>query len=218
MEDEELEEETPQENYKLIEVSSLAVAQPKKEGDPLPPLSKEQEVAIFKSLAHKSMKNVGKDFGFHFYYDTDQKIVRAIQTVSNKVKKAPELYGISEDVVDIVDEAMSKRSIRKNPLARADMALEAELFRDKLDAVRDKAADMLLMKLSKFDKKTTIDGISIRDLKDVLAMAVDKSRLMKGESTENIVKLSKVDTDNMTPEDALKVIMKAREMIVESNK
>jgi hypothetical protein len=138
--------------------------------------------------------------------------------IARKVKRAPDLYGISEDAVSVIVEAMESRSVSKNPRIRAEVAILAESFRDKLDTMRDQVADMIMMKLEKYNSKKGIDGITIRDLKDLLATAIDKGRLLRGESTENIVKMSKVDTEKMTPEDALKFVLKAREALIEAKK
>jgi hypothetical protein len=84
--------------------------------------------------------------------------------------------------------------------------------------MRDTVAEIITKKLNKYNTKKGVDEVSIRDLKDLLAMAIDKSRLLKGESTENIVKMSKIDTENLSPEDAMKVILKARELMLDSKK
>lgn len=184
----------------------------------IPRLTKEQEAEMFKALAHKSYKQVGLDFGFHFYYKTDAQVRAAVMNIVRKVRKAPEIYGISKDAVEVVDEAARSRSVKMNPKIRADIAIQNESFKDRLDTMRDKVAEMIMIKLQKYDSKRTIDGISIRDLKDLLATAIDKSRLMRGESTENIIKMSKIDTDAMSPDEALKVVMKAREAMIEARK
>lgn len=183
-----------------------------------PVLTKEQEKQLFMDLAFKSYKQVGMDYGLHYYYKTDAKVRNVVLAIASKIRKAPELWGISEDAVDVVDEAAASRSIRKNPAIKSMVAIQQESFKDKLDTMRDQVAEMIMMKLDKYNSKKTIEGISIRDLKDLLAVAIDKSRLMRGESTENVVKMSKIDTDNLSPEDALKVIMKARELMIENNK
>lgn len=183
-----------------------------------PILNKEQESKMFKEIAHKSYLDVGKDFGFHLYYKTDQKVRSAVMNIVRKVSRAPEIYGISQDVVEVVQEAAASRSIKNNPRIKAQINIENETFRDRLDTMRDKVAEMIMMKLQKYDTKKTIDGITIRDLKDLLAVAVDKSRLMRGESTENIAKLAKIDTDGLTPQQALDIVMRARDAMIEAKK
>jgi hypothetical protein len=49
-------------------------------------------------------------------------------------------------------------------------------------------------------------------------MAVDKYRLVKGESTDNIIHYSKLNLDNVSPEEALTLVLKAREAVIDSKK
>lgn len=182
-------------------------------------LTKEQETEIFKALAHKTYKEIGYEYGVHLMYPgNDIKVTSFVYDIAKKIKKAPELWGISEDVVDIVQEALDSRSIKKNPGLRSDMALAQESFRDKLDEMRDKVAELIGRKLKKYDTAKGIDNVQLRDLKDLLSMAIDKGRLMRGESTENIKKLSPLNVDDMSPEEALGVIMKARDALIEGKK
>lgn len=181
-----------------------------------PILTREQEANMFKALAFKSYKTIGHEFGLHYYYKTDAQVRTAVMGIARKVRKAPELYGISEDAVDVIDEAAASRSIRKNPAIRSAVAIQQESFKDRLDTMRDQVADMIMMKLDKYNSKKGIDNVTLKDLKDLLGLSIDKSRLLRGESTETIVKLSKMDTDNMTPQQALEVVMKARDAMIEA--
>jgi len=187
---------------------------------PYPVLNQEQEVRIFKSLTHLSYIKSAKANGLHLIEPeaSDGRMLSIVQTIVRKISKAPELWGLSKDSVQIVQEALDRRSIRKNPGLRADIAIQEESFRDKLDTMRDTVAEIITKKLKKYNTVSGIKEISIRDLKDLLGMAIDKGRLLRGESTENIKKMSPIDTDNMTPEDALKVIMKAREAMLDNKK
>lgn len=179
-------------------------------------MTKEKELEIFKSLAFKSYKQVGYDSGLHLIYKTDPKVRAAVMNIARKVRKAPELYGISEDAVKIVDEAAASRSIKQNPAIRSAVAIQQESFKDKLDNMRDSVAELIMEKLKGYGKKGGIDQVTLRDLKDLLAVAIDKGRLLRGESTDNIVKYNKLDTENMTPQEALDVVMKARDAMIEA--
>lgn len=182
-------------------------------------LTKEQEAEMFKGLVHKTYKEVGYDQGLHLMYPgNDSKVVSVVYNIIKKIMKAPELWGISYDTLSIVRDSLDKRNIKKNPSLAADVAIAEESFKDKLDTMRDTVAEIISKKLQKYNTKKGIDDISIRDLKDLLAMAIDKGRLLRGESTENIIKLSRIDVDNMSPDEALRVVIKARDVLVESKK
>lgn len=181
--------------------------------------TKEKEAEMFKALAHKSYKEVGKDFGLHLVYDNDDaRVTSTVFAIARKIRKAPELWGLSKDVIDVVQQAIDKRNVKVNPALKSDIAIAEESFRDKLDTMRDTVAEIITKKLNKYNTTKGIDNVQLRDLKDLLAMAIDKGRLLRGESTENLIKLSKIDTDNMSPEEALKVIMKARDALIEGKK
>ena len=182
-------------------------------------LTKEQEATMFKSLAHKTYKEVGYEYGIHLMYPNNDVAVTAfVHRLAERIRKAPELWGISEDAMEVIEEAIASRSISKNPMLRSDMALQEESFRDKLDTMRDTVAEIITKKLEKFNTKAGIKDVQLRDLKDLLSMTIDKSRLLRGESTENIKKLSPLNVEDLSPEDALKVIMKARDVLIEGKK
>lgn len=182
-------------------------------------LTKEQEADMFKSLAHKTYKEVGYDYGVQFMFPGDDiRVTKYVYYIAQKIKKAPELWGISEDLVEVIQESLDGRSIKNNPALNADRNIQAESFRDKLDTMRDKVAELIFKKLKKYKGEKGLDTVQLRDLKDLLAMAIDKGRLMRGESTENIKKMSPLNVDDMKPETALAIIMKARDVLIEAKK
>lgn len=182
-------------------------------------LTKDQEALMFKSLAFKTYKEVGYDYGIQFMFPgNDIKVTSYVHRIAEKIKKAPELWGISVDAVEVIQEALDSRSIKNNPGIKSDIALQEESFRDKLDGMRDTVAEIITKKLKKFNTSKGIDNVQLRDLKDLLAMAIDKGRLMRGESTENIKKMSPLNVEDMSPEDALKVVLKARDILIEGKK
>lgn len=195
--------------YSMEEVKPTIVAR----------LTKEKEAEIFKALAHKSYSEVGKDFGLHLIYPEDTaKVTSVVFGIARKVRRAPQLWGLSEDTVEVIQEAIDKRSVKKNPKIKSDIAIMEESFRDKLDTMRDRIAGIIDKKLEKYEKKGGDEGVSIRDLKDLLIMAIDKGRLLRGESTENIKKMSPLNVDAMSPETALDIVLKAREVLIEGKK
>ena len=76
---------------------------------------------------------------------------------------------------------------------------------------------ILRRKLGKIKTNKELDDISFRDIKDIVAMTIDKTRLYSGQSTENVVQYSKVDP-NLSPQEAMTLLLKAREAIIEQKK
>jgi hypothetical protein len=177
-------------------------------------IDRETEAEIFKKLAHSTLQKVALEYGFDKYYDTPATQKAAVSNIAQKIKKAPSLYGLTQEVVDLVSETMQSRSIMNT--SKAELIAQAESFKDKLDNMRDTVAEILQKKLDKDKKKGNYDSVSYRDLKDLLATIIDKSRLLRGESTEHVLHLSKVDTDKLTPQQSLAIIMKAREAMLEA--
>lgn len=145
----------------------------------------------------------------------------AVYNVYNRVQKAPELYGITPEVVELVKETVASRKLTNT--ASGNKALvaerEKEAFRDKLEVIRDTAAEILNKKLLKLNKSSrSIDDIKIKEIADVMAMAIDKYRLVKGESTDNVIHYSKLELDNVSPAEALNLVLKAREAFIDSKK
>jgi len=174
---------------------------------------RETETKIFKQLTHKTFKQVAKDFGVE---GKDKNISAVIANIAKKIRKAPDLWGLSKDTVEVVQAALDSRSINKNPKLRAEIALVEESFKDRLSTIRDKTAGILEKKLKSYEKKGGHRDISVRDLKDLLSMAIDKSRLLNDESTENIKKMSPMNVDDLKPEEALSIILKAREVLLDN--
>lgn len=181
-------------------------------------LTKEEEASIFKGLVHKTGLELANEYDFGRVYKTDGAKRLAIFNLTRKIKKAPELYGISNEVVELVEEALNDRRIVHNPLQVFVKDREVREYKDKLEVIRDQATQLLSKKLEQLGKGKNIETIKLSEIANVVAMSIDKYRLVKGESTENIVHFSKMNLDGIKPEDALALVLKAREALLESKK
>ena len=181
-------------------------------------LTKEEEASIFKGLVHKTGLELANEYDFGRVYNSDGAKRLAVYNLVKKVKKAPDLYGISQEVVELVQQALDDRRIAYNPLQVFVKDREIKEFKDKLEVIRDQAAEILSKKLEKATKGKNIDDIKITEVTNILSMAIEKLRLVRGESTDNIVHFSKMDLKDIKPEDALNLVLKAREAIIESKK
>lgn len=181
-------------------------------------LTLEEEVEIFKGLVHKTGLELANEYNFGRCYTTDGAKRLAIFNIVRKIKKSPDLYGVGTDVIELVQEAMDARKIVHNPLQVFVKDREIKEFKDKLEVIRDQAAEILSKKLEKATKGKNIEDIKITEVSNILAMAIEKLRLVKGESTENIIHFSKMDLSKVSPEEALNLVLRAREAIVESKR
>jgi len=180
-------------------------------------LSREQEAELFKHLIDKTAIEAAEAMGITDRYETNASIRIYVFNVVRRIKKAPELWGISKDAVDMVQKALDSRAVVKS--SQVIKEKQREEFKDRLEVIRDTAADILTKKLAIINKnKNTLDGVKLKDISDIMKDAYQSIRLIKGESTDNVIHYSKVDLDKVTPEEAMNLILKARENLIESKK
>ena len=182
-------------------------------------LTNEQTSELFKSLIHKTSVEAAKEYGIHHMYTTDGALRMFVHNLVKKVTKAPELYGLTPDAVAIVLDALQARKFKAGNTSLMVKEREALEFKDKLAVIRDTATTILQKKLNKINKnQKDIDNIPIKDILAVMATATDKHRLVQGESTENVTNYSKIDVGSIKPQDALALVLKAREAYIEGSK
>lgn len=181
-------------------------------------LTKEEELTIFRGLVHKTGLELANEYNFGDVYNTDGAKRIAIFNIVRKVKQAPELYGISDGEIQLVQEAIDARKIVHNPLQVFVKDREVKEYKDKLEVIRDQATQLLSKKLEQLSKGKNVESLKLNEIANVVSMAIDKYRLVKGESTDNIVHFSKIDLSNTTPEEALRLVLKAREALIEGKK
>lgn len=181
-------------------------------------LTKEEELQIFRGLVHKTGLELANEYNFGDSYNTDGAKRIAVFNIVRKIKKAPELYGVSEGELNLVQEAIDARRIVHNPMQVFVKEREVKEYKDKLEVIRDQATQLLSKKLEHLSKGKNVEAVKLNEIANVVSMAIDKFRLVKGESTDNIVHFSKIDLKDIKPEDALSLVLKAREALVEGKK
>lgn len=180
----------------------------------------EKEAEIVKALAQKSAYKVGLDYKFDKVYPNAKAIRSAVLAIYTKVKNNPDKYEISQDALDVVAQSMADRRVWKtsevNPTAtdvQADLA--SRDIKELTSSVRDKAWNLIDLKLDRIgNNKKKLDALSFKDLGTIAGISFDKTQVLKGEATEHIAVLGRIDS-NMKPEDALNFVLKMRENNVE---
>jgi hypothetical protein len=176
----------------------------------------EKEVEIFKALAQKSTYQVGLDFGFDKVYKDARAVRNAVNAIFNKVRNNHETYGVSKDVIEVVEKGMVER---KASVVGVSMREKEETvdIKSLVSGIRDKTFTLIDKKLDRVsNNKKKLDEISFKELGIIAGIAFDKSQILKGEATENIAVLAKIDT-NISPEEAIKLALAARENNVDVN-
>lgn len=169
-----------------------------------------QKRAIFKALATKSQIEVGKEFGFDKYFKTNSAIKYRVNTVYNEVKENPSTFSIEPELLEIVEKALESRKVKKQPVE----LLEVEQVNEKQLVVGagKKAWILLNKKLDYLEKnKKAFEEESIMNLAKIAGIAFDKSQIVRGEATENIMVRAKINKD-ITPEEAVAQLLQFREV------
>ncbi len=184
-------------------------------------ISKEMRVAMYKDLTFMTALEVSKKYGIDKLYPTPGSQYICVYTIAKAISKAPDLFGVSQDVVDIVSESLKLRNPTNKTLGEKKSVelREKDELKDKVQLIAEKTAEALNKKLDKALKTAKdLEDIPLRELASLLGTAIDKSRLLKGESTEHVMHYAKLDTDSVTPEQAMELILRAREAMIESKR
>jgi hypothetical protein len=185
---------------------------------------KEKEVEIFKALAQKSALTVGREYGFDKVYKKSQAIRNGVNKIYNKVRNNHEEYGVSREVVEMVEKGMLERKhnlVGTNtgkPHSMKDLSdFENPDIKEMMTAIRDKSFALINKKLAFIaTSKKKLDNISFKELGVIAGIAFDKTQILKGEATEHIAVAAKIDS-NVTPEQAIEIALRNRESTVEKN-
>lgn len=181
-------------------------------------LPKEKEVEIFKALASKSTGQVGLDFGLDKTFSTMNSVRNAVTAIKNRISANPAEYGVSQEVVDLVNKAMKNRNVDK----RVDVPLavkqkEAQGITNVIESVKNGAWALIDKKIKMTAKSTKLlKETTFQQLGTIAGIAFDKHQIIKGEATENIAVRAKIDK-NLSPEELLNVVLAQRQENNDSN-
>lgn len=176
-------------------------------------LTTEQEVELFKRLAYKSTLEAGYEFGLENIYKDKTAIRNAVKSVYAKVKANPSKYGVDDQVVQVVADAMAHRNIAgaRKEISQAEQEIDTKDIKTMVVGVRDKAFRLLDLKLTRASKsKKALDALNIVALSTTAATMFDKAQIIQGQATEHIAVMGKID-GNIKPDEAIDLILRMRE-------
>jgi len=182
-------------------------------------ISPEIKREIFMALQKDPISKVAVDFGFDKRHDTMIQARSAVYGIYKQLKNKPDMFGLSPMVVEATRQSVEHRKTGAEMItAQLDEGEKINFIKDELGGIRDKTAKIISMKLDRAMKfKREREKISLKELAGVLATVIDKSRLLGGQSTENVLHYAKVAKD-ISPDEALGIVLKAREALMEDNK
>ena len=184
-------------------------------------LGKAKEAEVFKMLAYKTAAEVGLEFNFDKVYTNKNSLTTAVGSIKAKVKNNPDDYrefGITDEVLDIVRKAAEERNISPGKRREVYQKLDLEMeLSPRISAIAGKSFALIDRKLDMVSKsKKLLNNTSFKDLGIIAGIAFDKGRIMRGEATEHIAVMAKIEK-NMSPEDALKMVAEMRELNSQKN-
>jgi hypothetical protein len=167
-------------------------------------MTPEQINGLYKSLATKTYLQTGLDYGFDKYYKDKRGVINRVSHLRSLVLENPDKYGVSEEVKAMVENAiMARRDERldrtQTSLAEKTESLNEMDIKELVSGVRDKAFRLIHMKLDKAMKsKKERDKINLGYLNTIAGTAFDKTQVLRGEATENIMHLGLIEGE-ITP-------------------
>jgi hypothetical protein len=146
-------------------------------------------------------------------------LIPTAQKMVNMVRQDPEKYKVHPDSIVRIEHAIRERDVNRKTRETAlekNLATENQNFKNILEDTRAGLLDILSRKVKRIGRSNKkIDEMNLGTLATTLAIIIDKTQLIRGEATENVAVLAKID-QNISPEAALDMILRMRETNLES--
>lgn len=181
-------------------------------------LTEKQMGELYLHLENKTFMGASLEMKMDKWYAKNS-LVPTAQRIAAMVRLNPERFGVPPEAMVKVDYAIKERNLRttvRETKEEKDLASENQNFKNILEDTRAGLLEILAKKVSRIRRSTKkIDEMNLGTLATALAIIIDKTQLIRGEATENVAVLAKID-QNISPEAALEMILKMRETNLES--
>ncbi len=182
-------------------------------------LLRSEATAIFLCLADKTPTQVGYEFGLDRFYSTDASIRASVHKAFQMVLQDPESYDIPMAKAAEIQAIVSARALQITKDHALTVREKKELSNAEIPELvteaRDTAYRLINAKLDIIESsKTELKNAKLSDLVKAGDILFNKGQIVRGEATQNIAILSKVDK-NMSAEDALTAIVQMQEMVAQ---
>lgn len=184
-------------------------------------LTDTQKGELFKLLATKSMSQAAMEFKLDAVLASKYSLNNYVRRVVAECKAEPAKYGLSLDVVALVEKAISERKGTKNQIVL--QPNQVPLAEQREAQITDMDVKQLIVSGSKklwllTHKKIDMLNHSRKELQKqpltalviAAATAIDKARLLQGESTENLAVKGSI-SETATSEDLMNILLQRRE-------
>ena len=176
-------------------------------------LSDEQNACMFRLLATKTFYDVGIEFGFDKHYKTPTSVKGAVYRAYQEVRANIEKFSVHPDTASLVVVAVSNRSIAiPTKKTIAEQNEDTRGIEELLLSNRDLANRLVHKKLVALDaSKKALRNESVVSLGKIFGILFDKSQIIRGQATEHVSHLSKIDVSGLTPEATINLVLAMRE-------
>ena len=177
---------------------------------------KKEKAKMFRDLVKVSFYQTGVMAGFDRYYRNKSSLINAVRRIYNEVKGTPKKFGITDEIVKMVDEALEQRlKNRSSNMAVTVAEPETELAeltsKELVVGAKRKAWVALHKKLDRVLKyKKDLRTTPLAVLGNIAGITFDKGQIIAGEATEHIALKAKI-SEKLTPEDKMELLLKLRE-------
>jgi hypothetical protein len=182
-------------------------------------IAEDKKGLVFKMLAEKPMYDVGLEFGLDKQFKTVSGLRGFVHRIYNEVRQDPEKFGVApETATQVVTIVQSRSPIGKGDQKSLHEKQKEEDSKDIRDYVlegRKKAYKLLSLKMDDLmSSKKKISESNLATLAQTFGILFDKGQIVKGEATEHVALMAKI-TKDITPEEAMNLILKTREGNIE---
>ena len=176
---------------------------------------------MFTMLLEKTTLQVAYEFNLDKRYSSEKSMLTSIQRIISEVRNDPDKFGVSPEMAKAVQAAIDGRKkltlsgahSQKPTIVSQNELLNPEDIKGLTISGRNKAMQLINKKLDHLGKdKKSLDKVGIGELAKVAGILFDKGQIIQGQSTENIAVMSKNIKTDMTPEEAMEVLLNMREV------
>ena len=187
------------------------------------PLNNKQKRELALDLAILTYWQVAMKFGIDKYYKSKRSAIAFVRKTYLDVKSRPNTFKVPQETLDNVQKALDSRNrklLGGEIMIRPDQTPEKpkeefqEFDNKELVALARKGSWILLNRKLQMVAKSPkqLKNTTLAALANVAGITFDKDKIAKGEATERILLLAKID-DGMTKEEKLSLILTQRERI-----
>lgn len=181
-------------------------------------ISNERKKDIYRDLVKVSLYQAGVRGGLSEYYKNKESLKAFVKNIKFEVEQNPAKFGISEEVVKMVNDSLQERRSKRTSIVGQTEAeepkqgFEALTVPQKIDILSHESLNVLYQRILTLKKSKAQLKLQSPAALGVLAGTMyDKRQLSRGEATEHIAIRAKIDVSKLDSKGILAAILAMRE-------